>query len=70
MHLATGGMLYGDGGSLGLINLLLIGVRSMVFSEYRQLCLHFAAVFANTFIKTNYYHSTFTDRISSVSSRS
>lgn len=63
VHFATGGMLYGDGGSLGLINLLLIGAA--IYGLFRipaivpALCI---VVFANTFIKTNYYHSTFTDR--------
>jgi hypothetical protein len=62
-HLATGGMLYGNGASLGLINLLLIAAAFYglvrIPAVVPALCI---AVFANTFIKMNYYHSAFTDR--------
>ena len=62
-HFATGGLLYGDGGSLGLINLLLIAAALYglirIPAIVPALCI---AIFANTFIKTNYYHSTYTGR--------
>jgi hypothetical protein len=62
-HVFSGGTLYGDGGSLGLINLLLIAAA--VYALFRMpiavpaLCI---AVFANSFIKTNYFHAVFMDR--------
>jgi hypothetical protein len=62
-HFYTGAMLYSDSGSVGLINVILIAAALYglirVPAIVPALCI---AIFANTFIKTNYFHSTYTDR--------
>lgn len=62
-HISTGGTLYENAAALGFINLLLISTA--IYGMFRApvivpaLCI---AVFANTFIKANYFHSVFTER--------